>query len=155
MKVLVGVLVVLVAVLQWRLWFGDGSVQEVWRLHEEVRNSRAELTRLSMRNQALAAEVADLKSGLDAIEERARSDLGMVAEGETFFQFVREKRLNANRSVLLPISPDQDPDPDADADADPDSLSDPIPRSLPDSVREENDNSGVESEDVQLEAAKP
>lgn len=147
MKVLVGVLVVLVAVLQWRLWFGDGSVQEVWRLHEEVRNSRAELTRLSMRNQALAAEVADLKSGLDAIEERARSDLGMVAEGETFFQFVREKRLNANRSVLLPISPDQD--------SEPDSLSDPIPRSLPDSDREANGNSGVESDDVQLEAAKP
>lgn len=96
MKVVVAVLVLLLLVLQYRLWFGDGSVQEVWRLTEESRATRAELLRLRGRNQALAAEVRDLKSGLDAIEERARSDLGMIGEGETFYRFVREKGAELN-----------------------------------------------------------
>lgn len=91
MKVLLGVLIALLVVLQYRLWFGEGSIQQVLSLSEQVRASHAELTRLTQRNQALAAEVEDLKSGLDAIEERARSDLGMVAEGETFYQFILEE----------------------------------------------------------------
>jgi cell division protein FtsB len=90
-KVLVAVLLVLLAALQWRLWFGDGSLQELSRLRDESAHSRSEVLRLTMRNQALAAEVADLKSGLDAIEERARGELGMINEGETFYQFIREK----------------------------------------------------------------
>lgn len=90
MKVLVAVLVVLLLMLQYRLWFGDGSIQEVSRLHSEAASSRAELIRLNNRNKALAAEVADLKRGLDAIEERARADLGMISQGETFYQFVLE-----------------------------------------------------------------
>ncbi len=92
MKVLLAVLVVLLLALQYRLWFGNGSVQEVWRLREQAKQNRAEVVRLNMRNQALAAEVADLKSGLDAIEERARAELGMIGEGETFYQFIREQR---------------------------------------------------------------
>ncbi len=95
-KTVVAVLVVLLLVLQYRLWFGDGSVQEVWRLTEESRATRTELLRLRGRNQALAAEVRDLKSGLDAIEERARSDLGMIGEDETFYRFVREKGAEVN-----------------------------------------------------------
>ena len=90
MKVLVGVLVVLLLMLQYRLWFGDGSIQEVSRLRGEATASHEEVIRLHTRNQALAAEVADLKRGLDAIEERARADLGMISEGETFYQFVME-----------------------------------------------------------------
>lgn len=90
MKILVAFLLALLLMLQYRLWFGDGSVQEVWRLREEARASKAELLRLRSRNQALEAEVADLKSGLEAIEERARSDLGMIEDDETFYQFVRE-----------------------------------------------------------------
>lgn len=90
MKILVGVLVGLLLMLQYRLWFGEGSIQEVSRLRNEAAAGRAELIRLNSRNQALAAEVADLKSGLDAIEERARADLGMISEGETFYQFVLE-----------------------------------------------------------------
>ena len=92
MKVLVGLLVILLALLQYRLWFGDGSVQEVVRLNNETRQANATLLSLRSRNQALEAEVADLKSGLDAIEERARSELGMIDEDETFYQFVREVR---------------------------------------------------------------
>ena len=89
MKVVVVALVALLAALQLRLWFGEGSVQELWRVREEARSGRAEVLALRARNQALRAEVADLKSGLEAIEERARTDLGMVDADETFYQFVR------------------------------------------------------------------
>ncbi len=91
MKALVGGLLILCLVLQLRLWFGDGSIQEVSRLQKEASASQAEVIRLNARNQALAAEVADLKGGLDAIEERARAELGMISEGESFYQFVREE----------------------------------------------------------------
>ena len=91
MKGLLAVLIILLLALQYRLWFGDGSIQEVSRLREQADANRAEVLRLNSRNQALAAEVADLKRGLDAIEERARADLGMISEGETFYQFVREQ----------------------------------------------------------------
>lgn len=96
MKVLLAGLLLLLFALQYRLWFGDGSLQEVWRLREEARSTRAELMQLNSRNQALAAEVADLKSGLDAIEERARADLGMIDEDETFYQFVLERGAKRN-----------------------------------------------------------
>ena len=89
MKALAGCLLALLVALQWRLWFGEGSVQEVARLVEEARAARAEVVRLQGRERALAAEVADLKSGLDAVEERARTELGMLDEHETFFRFVR------------------------------------------------------------------
>jgi len=74
--------------LQYRLWFGDGSLQEVWELHREVEAQREENLQLRERNAALEAEVRDLQQGLDAIEEHAREDLGMVKEGETFYQLV-------------------------------------------------------------------
>jgi len=96
MKVLLAVLLALLFALQMRLWFGDGSLQELSRLRDEAEHSRNEVRRLTIRNQALAAEVDDLKSGMDAIEERARGELGMIDEGETFYQFIREK--GANRS---------------------------------------------------------
>lgn len=88
MKKLVIVLLLLLGYLQYRLWFGDGSLQEVWQLHREVEAQREENLRLRERNDALDAEVLDLQQGLDAIEERAREDLGMVKEGETFYQIV-------------------------------------------------------------------
>ena len=105
MKVLLAGLVLLLLALQYRLWFGDGSLQEVWRLREEARSSRAELMQLHSRNQALAAEVADLKSGLDAIEERARADLGMIDEDETFYQFVLERGTRRNLSSQVQAEP--------------------------------------------------
>lgn len=103
MKILLGILIVMLAALQYRLWFGDGSAQEVWRLNNESKAAQAELLRLRSRNQVLEAEVADLKSGLDAIEERARSELGMIDEDETFYQFVRERRANVNRVNTLEL----------------------------------------------------
>ena len=90
MKALATCLCALLVALQWRLWFGEGSLQQVSRLREEARAARAEVLRLEERERALAAEVTDLKSGLEAIEERARSELGMIDEHETFFRFVPE-----------------------------------------------------------------
>lgn len=86
--------------LQYRLWFGEGSAQEVWRLNQESKKANAELLELRSRNQALEAEVADLKSGLDAIEERARSELGMIDGDETFYQFVRERRASGTVTTM-------------------------------------------------------
>jgi len=88
MRKLLIVLLLLLGYLQYRLWFGDGSLQEVWELHREVEAQREENLRLRERNAALEAEVQDLKQGLDAIEEHAREDLGMVKEGEIFYQVV-------------------------------------------------------------------
>lgn len=90
MSVLRYLLLGLLLVLQYPLWFGSGGVPAVWRLYAQVQAQEAENTRLRERNQALIAEVMDLKHGLDAIEERARAELGMVRQGETFFQIVEE-----------------------------------------------------------------
>ena len=88
MRKLLILLLMLLVYLQYRLWIGDGSLQEVWELHREVEAQRAENLQLRERNAALEAEVRDLQQGLDAIEEHAREDLGMVKEGETFYQLV-------------------------------------------------------------------
>jgi len=88
MKKLLLLLIVLLVYLQYQLWFGDDSLQDVWGLHQEVEMQRQENLELRERNAALQAEVADLRQGLDAIEEHAREDLGMVKEGETFYQVV-------------------------------------------------------------------
>jgi len=74
--------------LQYRLWLGDGGLLELWNVHQEVEAQRDENARLRERNEALNAQVLDLKQGLDAIEERAREDMGMVKQGETFYQIV-------------------------------------------------------------------
>ena len=88
MRVLIAILVVMLMVLQYRLWVGEGSLEEVHRLHREIAAQKAVLERLERRNRALQAEVSDLKQGLDAIEERARSELGMIRKDETFYQIV-------------------------------------------------------------------
>jgi cell division protein FtsB len=90
MKLLFAVLAVLTLTLQHRLWFGDGSLAEVWQLHRSIEAQKAENLKLAERNRALQAEVRDLKQGLEAIEERARSELGMVRRGETFFHVIEE-----------------------------------------------------------------
>ena len=75
--------------LQYALWFGKGGVRDVGILRRNVAEQQAEISALKERNQALAAEVLDLKQGLEAIEERARSEMGMVKKGELFFQVVK------------------------------------------------------------------
>jgi cell division protein FtsB len=88
MRKLVVFLLILLVYMQYKLWFGEGSLQDVWELHQDVEFQRQENIELRERNAALEAEVRDLQQGLDAIEEHAREDLGMVKEGETFYQVV-------------------------------------------------------------------
>jgi cell division protein FtsB len=82
------ILVIAVLGLQYRLWLADGGMREVWRLRQEVATQRSENEKLTQRNRTLTAEVLDLKKGKVAVEERARTDLGMVGARETFFQIV-------------------------------------------------------------------
>jgi len=86
MRIIAAVLLVIVLALQYRLWLGDGGMREVWHLRDEVATQRAENEQLKERNRTLLAEVQDLKQGKTAIEERARTDLGMVRNDETFYQ---------------------------------------------------------------------
>jgi cell division protein FtsB len=88
MKVVVIVLLILFAALQYKLWSADGGMREVWRLKAEVAAQRKENGELQDRNRALTAEIQDLKKGTTALEERARNDLGMIGTNETFFQIV-------------------------------------------------------------------
>lgn len=90
MNRLVIVLLLLLVYLQYRLWFGDGNLHDVWQLHHEVEAQQSENVRLRERNDALNAEVLDLQQGHDAIEERAREDLGMIRHGEIFYQIVEQ-----------------------------------------------------------------
>lgn len=83
-------LLVLGIVLQVRLWTGSGGMPEVWRLQARVADQRQENDVLTRRNDALAADVADLKDGREAVEERARSELGMTRPGEVFYQVIEK-----------------------------------------------------------------
>lgn len=90
MKWIIALLTVLLLMLQFRLWVGDGGIPKVLHLQQEVAEARQERHHLQERNQELDAEVTDLKKGSAAIEERARSELGMIGKDETFFQIVPE-----------------------------------------------------------------
>ena len=80
-----GLLLLFVA-LQVRLWVGEGSLAEVVQLQRQLKELRLELDQLSERNAALNAEVADLRAGTEAIEARARRELGMIRDDESFYQ---------------------------------------------------------------------
>jgi cell division protein FtsB len=88
MKWLAAALTVVIILLQYRIWLSEDGVHQVMRLRQAVAAQRGENDQLAERNRQLAAEVRDLKTGLDALEERARSDLGMIARNETFYQVV-------------------------------------------------------------------
>ena len=88
MKWLAAALAFVVILLQYRIWVSDNGVRQVERLRQAVAAQQAEDAQLVDRNRQLAAEVRDLKTGMGALEERARSDLGMIARNETFYQVV-------------------------------------------------------------------
>ena len=99
MKFLAAALLVVLLALQYRLWLGDGGMREVGRLRQEIDKQHQENDSLRERNRTLTAEVQDLKKGTTAIEERARTDLGMVKQGETFYQVVPPKDASAARNA--------------------------------------------------------
>ncbi len=88
MRLLVVALGLVVAALQYALWFGDDSIPDLLKLNRAINSQQVENERLAARNRTMAAEVVDLKAGDQAIEERARNDLGMVRKGETFYQVI-------------------------------------------------------------------
>lgn len=90
MKWIVTPLIALVLVLQYKVWVGPGSMAEVNRLSSAIQAQQDQNEKLKERNAALKAEVSDLRQGLEAIEERARSELGMIQRGETFFHIIHE-----------------------------------------------------------------
>ncbi len=90
MRILVAFLLILLIILQYDLWVGEGSLATVWHLQKAVNAQKEENERLQERNAALEGEVKDLKSGLEAIEERARSELGMIKKDETYIQVIEE-----------------------------------------------------------------
>tara|TARA_R110000868_G_scaffold84822_4_gene238908 strand:- start:5599 stop:5907 length:309 start_codon:yes stop_codon:yes gene_type:complete len=95
MKWLVPVLIILLAFLQYQLWFSNGSYFHAWTLKHDLSKQQAKTQQLTERNKALEAEVKDLKQGHQAVEELARNELGMVKQGETFYQIVGGKLIKA------------------------------------------------------------
>ncbi len=91
MKPIMILLTVVLLLLQYRLWFSHDGLPSVMHLYRSVVLQEQRNLILEERNQVLAAEVQDLKSGLDAIEERARSELGMIKQDETFIQIIEEQ----------------------------------------------------------------
>ena len=97
MKFVTVMLFIMLVLLQYRLWIGNGSLTEVHHLQQEKQSILEENESLKERNDSLAAEVLDLKQGLDAIEERARSEMGMIKKDETFYQLVDTKYLGKEK----------------------------------------------------------
>lgn len=97
---LILILAGLIAALQYPLWLGKGSWLKAWEVDQELTKQKQENIRLKARNSSLEAEVKDLKTGYGAIEERARSELGMVKQDEIFFQVMEDAK-----PVVTPSSP--------------------------------------------------
>ena len=91
MKILLAILILTLFILQYKLWFGDGSLSEVVQLSRELEIQKSKLRDLEARNKILEAQVLDLQNGLDAFEEKARNDLGMIKQGETFIQLIPQE----------------------------------------------------------------
>ena len=90
MRAIIAILLLVLVALQFKLWFGDGGFSDISGLEQRVAAQAEENRRLEARNDALRAEVEDLRERLDAVEERARSELGLTREGEEFYQVVPE-----------------------------------------------------------------
>ena len=98
-RIVAALLIAALVALQYRLWISPNGMRDLWRTEAAIESQAAENARLAERNRRLAAEVRDLKEGRAAIEERARTDLGMIGADETFFQ-------------VLPAAPENAPEPE-------------------------------------------
>ncbi|MBX9607287.1 MAG: cell division protein FtsB [Gammaproteobacteria bacterium] len=92
MRLVIVTLIALTLYLQYSLWYTRGGIRDVDKLKTAVAEQKAEIARLKERNRSLSAEVIDLKQGLEAIEERARSEMGMLKDGEVFFRITDPSR---------------------------------------------------------------
>lgn len=92
MRLLKVFLLVLLVALQYRLWFGKNSLPEYWHLQEDVARQEQTNQKLRQRNQVLVADIKDLREGEVALEERARNELGLIKQDETFFRLIPNKQ---------------------------------------------------------------
>ena len=102
MKLLAAVLAALIVLIQFPLWLGKGGWLRVWDLDRQGQAQKDQNLKVQKRNVALDAEVSDLKQGLDAVEERARYELGMVKQDEVFFQIVEPRQAAEPKPALEP-----------------------------------------------------
>lgn len=105
MKALTLIFVVLIALLQYPLWLGKGSWLRVWDLNRQISEQQERNNMLNARNETLNAEVLDLKSGRAAVEERARSELGMIKQDEVFYQVIDKSATSTNTSTVSTTKP--------------------------------------------------
>lgn len=102
MRILGGFLAALIVLIQYPLWLGKGGWLRVWEVDRQLEAQRGRNAELQARNRSLEAEVLDLKQGVDALEERARYELGMIKADEVFFQVVEKGRAQAPIAPPLP-----------------------------------------------------
>jgi cell division protein FtsB len=102
MKLLAAILGALIVLIQYPLWLGKGGWLRAWEMDRQLEAQRAGNRLLEARNAALGAEVRDLKQGIEAIEERARYELGMIREDEIFFQIVEQPQ-SAEKNGVRPL----------------------------------------------------
>jgi cell division protein FtsB len=96
-RLLTLIFVILIALLQYPLWLGKGSWLRVWDLNQQIKAQKAANAKLATRNSTVDAEVRDLKQGYAAIEERARSELGMIKQDEVFYQVLQSNATEAGQ----------------------------------------------------------
>lgn len=112
MKALTLIFVVLIALLQYPLWLGKGSWLRVWNVNQQIAEQKAKNDASKQRNETLNAEVHDLKQGNAAIEERARSELGMIKQDEVFYQVIDQPIViqpSTSSAVAKPAAPEAKP----------------------------------------------
>ncbi|MCH9643355.1 MAG: cell division protein FtsB [Gammaproteobacteria bacterium] len=90
MRAIIVALVLLFLLLQYELWFSKGGVRTAWHLQKDITTQQAQNQKSQMRNKAVRADITDLRQGNQAVEERARNELGMVKKGETFYRVVKQ-----------------------------------------------------------------
>ncbi|OQW70174.1 MAG: cell division protein FtsB [Proteobacteria bacterium ST_bin12] len=115
MKALTLIFVILIALLQYPLWLGKGSWLRVWNVNQQISAQKEKNQSLKQRNETLSAEVRDLKQGNAAIEERARSELGMIKQDEVFYQVINQPLPTIQPNQLPEISATQNTQPDITA----------------------------------------
>lgn len=99
MRIISIILLIFLLLLQYRLWFGKNSVPDYYGLKEDVQRQKLANEKLRSRNKILYADIDDLKLGIQAVEESARNELGMIKEGETFFRLIPNEKTQDNSRV--------------------------------------------------------
>ena len=108
MRTVLALLIGVLLYMQYTLWFGKGGIRDVRMMRDQIDKQHQEIAVLKERNQSLAAEVLDLKEGLEAIEERARSEMGMIKQDEVFYQVIEPRNID-NKQGLSSGSSSQNP----------------------------------------------